>query len=372
MKKEDFLRHIRETYKDDATFEACVGSLVPKKRKAFRFNTFFLDGEWTKMEAGDGVSERTAKARVEAAGKWGDILEKKDADPWEKAGLLAARLKEELGVGMRPLKGFEKVGAFVLSAEDADAINRTSLGSAGAIYFQNPASMMGAMALAPNPEDEILDLAAAPGGKTHLLAVMMGNKGRIAANEIDKNRFFRMRENLSTLGVANADFYMHDGALVGGKTPERFDKVLLDSPCSSDSLVMPDYPETLDPWDSKKSKKLARLQKRLIASAYDALKPGGRMVYSTCAFGREENEEVVAELLKTREGAKLIDPGIRSEWEDEFMILPGFTELPQGKVNKYAKNDAPAPVMEELALCRRVVPGDLANGFFLALIEKPA
>lgn len=220
------------------------------------------------------------------------------------------------------------------------------------VYFQNPSSIVGTLALDARPEEEILDLCGAPGGKTHLLWILMEGRGRLAANEKDRTRFFRMRDNLATLGAGDVNLYMHDGRTIGRKTPGRFDKVLLDAPCSSDSLANLDDPRSLVWFDGKKRTRMAKLQKSLIVSAFDALKPGGSMVYSTCAFSPTENEEVVAHLLASREDAGLIPPTPDPAWS-------GFMSFVSGRCDR-----------EDLSGTVRILPSDLANAFYFAVISK--
>jgi 16S rRNA (cytosine1407-C5)-methyltransferase len=95
--------------------------------------------------------------------------------------------------------------------------------------------MLAPLALAPRPGETVLDLAAAPGGKTLQLAALMQNSGRLSAVEAVKGRFFRLRANLERGGVTNARTFLMDGRAVGRKCPEMFDRVLLDAPCSSEA-----------------------------------------------------------------------------------------------------------------------------------------
>ena len=197
----------------------------------------------------------------------------------------------------------------------------------------------------------MLDLAAAPGGKTLLMAAAMANGGRIAAVEPVKGRFHRMRANLDRCGVTNTQFYQADGRSIGRKVPERFDRVLLDAPCSSEARIRIDAPETYDHWKLRKVRECAKKQRGLIRSAYAALRPGGRLLYCTCSFAPEENEMVVDHLLRAEPRAPLIrvtgaGRGGLTEW--------------QGRALDPRLGDT-----------LRVVPDDLYDGFYMALIGKP-
>ena len=246
-------------------------------------------------------------------------------------------------------------GCFVLPAGERDSLMAHPAVASGAAYPTNPSSIIAARALDVSPEQEVLDLAAAPGGKTLQLAIGMGNRGRIAAVEAVRGRFHRMRANLARCGVSIADFYLADGRSIGRKVPERFDRVLLDSPCSSESRIRLDDPGSYGHWSPRKTREMVRKQRGLIRSAYLALKPGGEMIYCTCAFSVEENEQVVGYLLKREPGAELLEPDVPISG-----CRPGLTDY-SGKA-----------LDQRLSACRRVLPDELYDGFFIARIRKPA
>ena len=125
----------------------------------------------------------------------------------------------------------------------------------------------------------------------------MGNQGRIAAVERSRPRFFRLKANLKTLGATNVQCYLKDGAQVWRATPERFDRVLLDAPCSGEGRFTDD-PATYKDWKKSKIRRLAAQQSRLLFSAVQCLKPGGVLVYSTCTLAPEENEGVIHRALE--------------------------------------------------------------------------
>ncbi len=233
-------------------------------------------------------------------------------------------------------------------------LSRTPGAESGEIYIQNPSSFYAVKVLNPRPGEEVLDLAAAPGGKTIAMAVGMANQGRIAAVEPVKPRFHRLRANVARCGVTIVDFYPRDGRGVGRVVPERFDKVLLDAPCSSQARMRWFDPTTFTHWSRQKVKEAQRKQKSLIRSAYAALKPGGLMVYCTCAFSVAENELVVDYLLKRSDAVlqKLSDKPVNS--------VPG--------VNVWNNK----PLHQDLSRSLRILPDDIWDGFFIALILKPA
>ena len=187
-----------------------------------------------------------------------------------------------------------------------------------------------------------------------MMAAMMENRGRIAAVEPVKGRFFRLRRNLETFGVSIVDTYLKDGREVGWKVPERFDRVLLDAPCSSEARFTTTDSSSYSHWNEKKVKEVQRKQKKLIASAVAALKPGGTLVYSTCSFSPEENELVVQHALKKFAGQLTVEP-IGLDLEN---FRRGLSEWKQKKLRP------------ELSRCVRVLPTSIMHGFFLCKLRK--
>ena len=177
------------------------------------------------------------------------------------------------------------------------ALTETTACRQGRLYIQNPSSMIPPLVLAPKSTEEILDLTAAPGSKTTQLAALMNNQGRIAAVERSRSRFFRLKTTLQMLGTNNVHCYLKDGAQVWHATPERFDRVLLDAPCSGEGRFTND-PARYKDWKKTKIRRLAAQQQRLFFSAVQCLKPGGVLVYSTCTLAPEENESVVHNALQ--------------------------------------------------------------------------
>jgi len=166
----------------------------------------------------------------------------------------------------------------------------------GLIYSQEAVSMIPALILDPKPDEKILDIAAAPGSKTTQIAAMINNQGLIVANDVSRNRIGALISNIERMGVMNTAVTILPGQRIGYLAPDYFDKVLLDAPCSLEGTIR-NTPETLTGWKESKIKRLSKLQKGLINSAYKCLRPGGILVYSTCTFAPEENEAVIDYLL---------------------------------------------------------------------------
>lgn len=253
---------------------------------------------------------------------------------------------------------FERVewmeGVYRIAPEDKLRLTQTEAFYGGRLYIQNLSSMIAPVLLAPRPEETVLDLAAAPGGKTLILAGMMQNTGWLSAVEPSRERFFRLCDNLKQQGVTNAHTYMTDGRSVGKKCPEMFDRILLDAPCSSEARFKTYDEKSTSFWSVHKVKETSKLQRRLLLSAFDALKPGGKLLYSTCSFSPEENESPLQHLLE-RHGERL-------------KTLP--LVLPFDNVQKPLERWGKEVYDERIQNAVRILPTDTIDGFFICLLEK--
>ena len=177
----------------------------------------------------------------------------------------------------------------------------------GKIIIQEEASAAASLILAPRPGELVVDLCAAPGGKTTHLAEIMKNKGKIYAFDIDKKRLKRMKMLLKRCGINIVEIFEEDNSRAPEILGEEIaDKVLLDPPCSSDGTIAKN-PELR--WRIRQDKipELARMQYMMLETAVKLVKPGGRILYCTCSMFPEENEEVVGKLLKEHKEIRLIE-----------------------------------------------------------------
>ncbi len=176
-------------------------------------------------------------------------------------------------------------------------------------YFLDEASVFAAKALNVCPGDEVLDMCAAPGGKTLVIASMLKGEGSLQSNDRSpdrRNRLLNVIENtLPKEWCGNINVTGYDGVKFGLHKKECYDKILLDAPCSSDRHVL-NSPEHLKVWSAKRVKRLSVEQGALLASAVDALRPGGTIVYGTCALSPLENDDVVRKILKKRTSMKSV------------------------------------------------------------------
>lgn len=170
----------------------------------------------------------------------------------------------------------------------------------GYYYVQEISSMMPVLALAPQPNDLVADLCASPGSKTSQISAAMQNQGTLIANDLKLERIRILSSNLERCGVTNCIITKNDAIALCSriaKTQMRFDRILLDAPCSGEGTLR-SSPKTFLMWNPKMIDKLSRMQKKLLAFALKCLKVGGSIVYSTCTHAPEENEGVVDFALK--------------------------------------------------------------------------
>lgn len=166
----------------------------------------------------------------------------------------------------------------------------------GAFYLQEASAMASAAALDARPGERVLDLCAAPGGKSSQIAFAMRGEGLLVSNEPVPGRAKILAENLERLGVVNAVATCAYPDRLAERWPERFDAVLVDAPCSGEGMFRRD-PAAREEWNPKSPEGCARRQAEILDEAARMLRPGGRLVYSTCTFNRLEDEGAVERFL---------------------------------------------------------------------------
>jgi len=234
---------------------------------------------------------------------------------------------------------------------DIDEPGKHPYHMAGVYYIQEPSAMLPAEVLNPKPGDVVLDLCAAPGGKSTQLALKMKNKGLLISNEIHPKRAKILTENIERLGIQNTVVINETPERISKQFPQYFDKILVDAPCSGEGMFRKDE-EAVSYWSQEHVLKCGHTQKDILQSAYKMLKPGGELVYSTCTFSPEENEQVIEWLLKEYKDISII----------EIKKLHGIAE---GRVEwtNHGIND--------ISKCARLWPHNLkGEGHFVAKLKK--
>lgn len=219
----------------------------------------------------------------------------------------------------------------------------------GYVYLQNASSFAPALALGARPGDAVLDVAASPGGKASHVAAMVGNDAELWLNDPLPARMRKLEEVVALLGVRAARLTGIEGQYVDKFIDRDFDRILLDAQCSGEGLVDLRRRDALRFWSTGRIEKYGRLQQRMLVSSFKLLRPGGTLVYSTCTFAPEENEQPVDHLLR-HFPAEVVPfslpvpnarPALRS-WQGRT-----FDEQLQG-----AMRILPTPQMEGFFVCR--------------------
>lgn len=213
---------------------------------------------------------------------------------------------------------------------------------AGLYYIQEPSAMLVADALPIEPDDFVLDMCAAPGGKSCEIASRLTGEGVLIANDIEASRARILSENIERFGLDNTIVTNVDPMRFTKQFQEAFDKIVLDAPCSGEGMFRK-LEQAIDTWSEEKVLECAHIQKNLLKGAYDMLKQGGMVIYSTCTYSYEENEAMVHYAV------------------DEL----GFELLPLNKSNGLC----PGVDLDEVVRC---YPHHYrGEGHFIALLKKP-
>ncbi|OAF69713.1 hypothetical protein A3Q56_02568 [Intoshia linei] len=257
------------------------------------------------------------------------------------------------GVNLDPLGEWNSVGLVVYSSKVP--LGATPEYLSGYYTIQGASSMAAVLALNPRPGERVLDVAAAPGGKTTFIGQLMKNEGEIYANDINEDRAKAVIGNCHRMGLMNVAIICHEGRKLSTMFPSTFDRVLLDSPCSGTGVISKD-PSVKFSKTEKEIYRCAHLQKELIMSAIDCCSykssTGAIIVYSTCSIMVEECEEVIQYALKNRH-VKLVETGLK-----DFGVA-GFTKF-------RAKHFHPS-----MNLTKRFYPHQHnVDGFFVAKLRK--
>jgi len=200
----------------------------------------------------------------------------------------------------------------VVLKEGAGAISALPGFAEGHFVVQDASSMAVSLFLDPKPGETILEIGAAPGSKTAHMAALMQNQGRIIATDLSEKRLTQLADNVSRLGVSNVETRAVDGRTLQWEEP-LVDRVLIDAPCSGTG-TMGKHPEILLSLQASDLVRFAHTQGQILRAGFEALKPGGVLVYSTCSIDHSENDAVIEAFLTQTPSAKLLDKQTR--WPD--------------------------------------------------------
>ncbi len=225
---------------------------------------------------------------------------------------------------------------------------------AGLYYLQEPSAMLPARLLPIEPGDIVLDTCAAPGGKSTELAAKLNGTGVLYSNDISNSRAQALLKNIELFGISNAVILSEDLRKMEDRFISYFDKILIDAPCSGEGMFRKE-PAVIKAWLEHGHAFYVSLQKMIVSSALKMLKPGGKMVYSTCTFSMEEDEEIVLYMKSLCPTLRILQPD-QQAMADGFM--PGFAD----------KASVPDP---ELLNCIRLFPHHIrGEGHFVCLLQK--
>ena len=190
--------------------------------------------------------------------------------------------------------------------EEVDRPGKSPLHESGAYYLQEPSAMSVVPHLDIKEGDKVLDMCAAPGGKSTYILSKLNDTGLLVSNEINSTRIRALGENLERFGARNCIITNTDSNNLRKVFTGYFDKIVIDAPCSGQGMFRKDE-VAIEDWSYAKVLECQSIQKEIIRDGYDMLKNGGILVYSTCTFAKEENEDVINEFISEYENAKLIE-----------------------------------------------------------------
>lgn len=246
------------------------------------------------------------------------------------------KFKEISGIQLTP-SPFSPLSFYI----DSDLkLGNSPLHHCGAFYLQEPSASSAVTALDIQPNDKVLDLCSAPGGKSTQIATLLNGTGLIWSNEIVKKRAQILLSNIERMGIKNSVVSSLSPDILCPNLQGYFDKVLVDAPCSGEGMFRKD-PQAITEWSEEHTKSCMERQLQILESAKLCLKEGGILVYSTCTFSQYENEFTINNFLKANPDFKLIDCNVN--------FGRGGVDMPQA---------------------RRIYPMDGGEGHFVAKLVK--
>lgn len=391
--KQEYLERIKQLLPDKKDLKSYLDILKIRPVKSIRCNTLKISPEKlkTKLQEKGWVIKQPWKDYPEIMVVEGKIVNEKLFEHNKLATSKARSLIEKCGRDKR-----EKLQKQKTQDLEPGELGRALEHLLGYYYIQELASMLPIIALKPQSEELILDLCAAPGSKTTQSASKMKNTGTILANELSMGRLKILASNIERCGITNTIITKKDGIAFCNRlmkyNPDfKFDKILLDAPCSGEGTLR-SSPKTYIMWNPKTITSLSKLQKQLFKSAFQILKPGGEIIYSTCTHAPEENEAIVDWALKefkdkieiekiklpikTRQGITEWHPKLEKENIEKGFVLNNKRASKASKSNRDSNraggpNKAEKKFNPKVKLACRIYPHDNnTEGFFIAKFKK--
>lgn len=280
-----------------------------------------------------------------------------------------ARSALRVNTGKLSVEDWKKISPFTMRQvpwisngfyyDDTDAPSKHPYYYAGLYYLQEPSAMTPANLLPITPGDRVLDICAAPGGKSTELAAKLQGTGLLVANDISATRAKALLKNLEVFGATNILVVSEEPSKLAERFPGYFDKILVDAPCSGEGMFRK-QPAIMKNWEQYGTEYYNNLQKSILPQAVSMLRPGGMLLYSTCTFSALEDEETVSYLLNRCPEMELV------------------SAIPEGASDRYAeygfmtgRPDWMEEPFHEVGKCVRLFPHRLeGEGHFVALFRK--
>ncbi len=255
-----------------------------------------------------------------------------------------------MGVSLNPLPWYGD--GFVVDGNKYDLLH-TDLAKGGVLYVQNASSYLPVLALEPTPGDSVLDVCAAPGGKSSHIAALTGGDINLWLNDGIATRLENIRQVQKLLGFRYDKLTTFPAQSIDKNINQTFDKILLDIQCTGEGMIDITRPATMRFWDIGRIRKYMYMQTKALNACFRLLRPGGTLVYSTCTFAPEENEAPISNLLKHNADA-VVQP-----------LVLNLPNVRRGELHWDDMNFNP-----QLRGALRILPAPGMEGFFLCRIRK--
>ena len=263
-----------------------------------------------------------------------------------RVNTLKSTIEEVCKIFLENKMEYEKVSwsdtAFIIKNTTENEIKKLDIYEKGYIYLQSLSSMLPPILMEPKENTDILDMTAAPGGKTTQIAALTNNKANITACEMNGIRIEKLKYNVLKQGATSVAILQEDSRKLSDYF--AFDQILLDAPCSGSGTIRLNEPQTYQNFSEKLVQKSTQSQLILLKKAFKILKTGKAMIYSTCSILSQENEEIVSKALKGT-NAKIVPISLKGLEEKDML-----------------------PTKISGTLC--IAPSSIYDGFFIAKIQK--